>query len=164
MSLGVPRRRSRYGVSSTFRGIYVMRWLLFSGAAAIGLGWLELQWNRGQGAGTGLGIGLACGLVLFRGQLAPLRWPVLVLRRDRLHLLHRRKDVSFPWQAVARAFATGSQLTLEFRQPLLGPDGEPTAAIQLDARRFGVDAPTWAEELTELAANASARQALPPEI
>src|SRR5579871_2051567 len=140
----------RFALSSTMRGIYVIRLFLFAGGVGILGGLLERTIGHTDRPILGLALGLAVGLVAFRGQLKPLRWPRLYLSQTSLHLVQRRQVVTLPWQAIRAASASGAEVAVQLATPMIAPDGQPAEAIQLEARKFGEAASSLAEALTGL--------------
>lgn len=154
---------ARYGVSSTLRGIYLIRYLLFSGGLASALGMLQRAALGAQPPVAGLLIGFFVGLLVFRGQLRPLRWPTLVLSQDAVYLVQRRQAVTLPWKSIRAVAADGPRVTLHLREALRSPTGETTEAIQLEARKFGVSPEKLLGALGGLLSDPLARLKLPPD-
>jgi hypothetical protein len=93
----------RFQFSGTLKAIYVMRYLMFSGGAAIALAVAQRAYNGH--VGIGLALGLLVGLFLFRGQLRPFRVPAMGLGRDQLHFVHRKQDRPVEWTKVTSVSA-----------------------------------------------------------
>jgi len=89
----------RFQFSGTLKAIYVMRYLMFSGGAAIALAVAQRAYDGH--VGIGLLLGLPVGLFLFRGQLRPFRVPAMGLGRDRIHFVHKKQDRALEWEKVA---------------------------------------------------------------
>jgi hypothetical protein len=159
MSASPPRWH--YAYSGTLRSIYVMRYLLFSGGVAVLFGVLERQLTGWDRSGLGLLVGLALGLVLFRGQLRPLRAPQLALSQDAVYLVERKQAVTLPWHTVRAISVSGHRVILELTQPLRAPTGELADQIQLEPRTFG-SAPAALKDALTRALNDEAQRRLLP--
>jgi hypothetical protein len=151
----------RYGISSTLKGVYVLRYLLFSGGAAIAGALLERATAPSHRPWVGFLVGFLTGLIIFRGQLRALRWPRLYLARDSLYLVQARRVVALPWKALHAVSPTSGRLTLSLKEPLLAPDGHPAEAIQLEASKLGVAAADLERALRGYVEDATARGRLP---
>ena len=88
----------RFQFSGTLKAIYVMRYAMFSGGAAIALALAQRAYDGH--VGIGLAFGFLVGLFLFRGQLRPFRVPAMGLGRDRIHFVHRGQDKALEWTRV----------------------------------------------------------------
>ncbi|HEY8206116.1 MAG TPA: hypothetical protein VIG99_01455 [Myxococcaceae bacterium] len=88
----------RFQFSGTLKAIYVMRYAMFSGGAAIALAVAQRAYDGH--VGIGLIFGLLVGLFLFRGQLRPFRVPAMGLGRERIHFVHRKQDKALEWTRV----------------------------------------------------------------
>ena len=88
----------RFQFSGTLKAIYVMRYAMFSGGAAIALALAQRAYDGH--VGIGLVFGLLVGLFLFRGQLRPFRVPAMGLGRERIHFVHRKQDKALEWTRV----------------------------------------------------------------
>jgi hypothetical protein len=153
------RLQWRFETSGTLRGIYVIRYLLFSGGCAI-LGALVERTATGTDRSVaGLLIGLALGMVLFRGQLRALRWPALVLSQDALYLLRKGKAVAVvPWTAIGEVERRDGLVSLR----LVGSEeGGFREALKLEPRQHGIGAESLQKTLRMLADNRELRSRLP---
>jgi hypothetical protein len=88
----------RFHFSSTLKAIYVMRYAMFSGGAAIALAVAQRAYDGH--VGIGLCAGLLVGLFLFRGQLRPFRVPAMGLGRERIHFVRKKRDEPLEWSRV----------------------------------------------------------------
>jgi hypothetical protein len=88
----------RLQFSGTLKAIYVMRYAMFSGGAAIALGMAQRAYDGH--VGIGLALGFLVGLFLFRGQLRPFRVPAIGLGKERIHFVHRGKEKLVEWANV----------------------------------------------------------------
>ena len=131
------KARWLYAYSGTLRGIYVLRYLLFSGGVAVLFGVFERRITGAQHSGLGLVTGLALGLFLFRRQLKPLRAPSLALSQDAVYLVERKQAVTLPWNTIRTISLSGQRVVLELSQPLAAPTGEVADQVQLEPRSFG---------------------------
>ncbi|HYV48418.1 MAG TPA: hypothetical protein VFA20_26340 [Myxococcaceae bacterium] len=93
----------RFQFSGTLKGIYVMRYLMFSGGAGIALAVAQRAYD-GR-VGIGLAFGLLVGLFLFRGQLRPFRVPAMGLGREQLHFVLKKQDKALEWAKVTSVSA-----------------------------------------------------------
>ncbi len=153
----------RYGVTSAFKGIYVIRYFLFAGGLSIGAGMLE-RWIFGTVPPVaGLLAGFFVGLLAFRGQLQPLRWPSLYLSRENLYLVQRKQAVTLPWNAIQSVAAAGPLVVLELKQPMTAPTGGVADQIQLEAKKRGTGAEPLASALRAPLSDPASRAALPPD-
>jgi hypothetical protein len=135
----------RIELSNTYRGIFVMRYLLFSGGLAIAGGVLE-RLARGPGHSLlGLLLGLVVGLFLFRGQLRPLRYPRLALSQDALYVLKSGSPVGVPWRDIGSIQASGDKVLLELTKT---PPGLAEPRLQLVARELGSQPDNLASRLS----------------
>ena len=160
----MPTPRWRYAFSSTLKGIYVMRYLLFSGGAAIAGAMLERAITRSDATPlTGLLAGALLGLLVFRGQFSAARGPILGLSREHLHIVRKRVATTVPWSVIDGVTLAEGLVSLKFSAPLQAPDGSFVEEIRLDARRFGVGAAPLHQELSALATDPAMRGALPPD-
>ncbi len=75
--------------------------------------------------------GFLVGLVLFRGQLRPLRWPRLALSQSTLYVLSRRSAVQLPRQAIRSIGADDRTVTLNLSTPMQAPDGAVADQVHL---------------------------------
>ena len=158
-----PALAWQYGLSATMRGIYVMRFLLFAGGASIAMAVVQRELTGTERPLLGLGIGLLAGMVAFRGQLRAARGPRLLLSQTALYLVERRRAVALPWKAIEGAPVEDARVTVRLREPMLGPGGQPTLAIKLNAHKLGTGTDELAQALERFAHQADARQQLPPD-
>ncbi|MBI3183881.1 MAG: hypothetical protein HYZ28_17225 [Myxococcales bacterium] len=154
----------RYGLSTTYRGIYLLRYLLFSSGLAVGFALLERQVLGSRPPLGGLAVGLLAGLVLFRGQLRPLRWPRVLLSRETLYVVHRRQTVALPWPALREVAQVGELVAIRLAQPIAAPSGEPAEEIRLEARKLGAAPDRLATALERLRTDSAARGGLPEDV
>src|SRR5438046_3031184 len=112
----------RVSFSSTLKGIYVMRYFLFSGGTAIA-GALVQRASGEPRPLAGLAVGLAAGLFLFRGQLRPLSYPSLALGRESLFLVQKKQAVILPWNQISEVKQSPQQVSLVLAEPMKAPDG-----------------------------------------
>jgi len=145
----------RFQDSGTLKAIYVMRYAMFSGGAAIALAVAERAYH-GR-VGPGLASGLLLGLWLFRGQLRPFRVPALGLGKEQIHLVHRGKERALEWAGVRSISVRGRRVALEVEAP--GGAAEP---VELLARDYGLSAGSLAAMLEGLRQPAR-RSELPPD-
>jgi hypothetical protein len=152
------RLQWRFETSGTLRGIYVIRYLLFSGGCAI-LGALVERTATGTDRSVaGLLIGMALGMVLFRGQLRALGWPALVLSQDALYLLRKGKAVAVvPWTTIDEVERRDGLVSLR----LVGSEGGSREALKLEPRQHGIGAESLQKTLRMLADNRELRSRLP---
>jgi hypothetical protein len=128
----------RFSLSSTVRGIYFIRYLLFSGGAAIAAALIERSLIQQERAVAGLLIGFALGLLAFRGQLRPLRWPALAMSQQAIYLVRRHRAWILPWSSIQAVAEEGRWVTLRLSAPVRSPEGSLVGQIQLDPKKFGV--------------------------
>lgn len=148
-------------MSGTLRGIYLIRYLLFSGGAAIALALIERWANGGQRPWHGLILGFGLGLVLFRSQVSRARAPVLFLSRSALSLVGKGKAVHIPWGLVEQCSVAKARLKLRLSAPIFKQAGSSATTLCLDPRDFGTSSQLLTEELTALATDPSQRAKLP---
>jgi len=144
----------RIEVSNTYRGIYVMRYLLFSGGMAIAAALLERSIVGPRLPGIGLLVGLALGFVLFRSQLRPLRFPRLAMSRETLYVLRRDQTFSVPWKELRGVTPRDGNVELEC----------PGETVTLVAKELGSKAENLANRLSRLQRDELFRSALPDEV
>jgi hypothetical protein len=132
-----PTPSAHFGLSSTVRGIYAIRYLLFSGGSAIAFAMLERVLTRSQHAGAGLFIGFMSGLFIFRSQMRRVFSPRLLLGQTALYLARRRRVSAIPWSALKEIRTEGTQISLALSVPMLSPQGFPTEEVRLQPRIFG---------------------------
>jgi len=142
----------RIELSNTYRGIFVMRYLLFAGGLAVLGGVLERLVRGADHSLLGLLAGLVMGLVLFRSQLKPLRFPRLVLSQDALYILKAGTPTRLAWQDIRDIRAQGDSITLEVPQ---------APGLQLTAKELGSEAGTLASRLQRFRSDAVFRANLP---
>jgi hypothetical protein len=152
----------RFAISSTRRGMYLLRYLLFTGGLAVGLGVFE-RLLVPERSGFGLLIGLALGLFVFRGQLRALSWPRLLLSQEHLFLLHKRRATVIPWAAVRDARAVDGQVVLRLATSPQETEARVAESIELDAGQLGTSTAALHEVLGKLVAQPSLRGRLPPD-
>jgi hypothetical protein len=145
------------------RGIYVMRFLLFSGGLGIALAMVERGLAHSDRPIAGFLAGTLAGMVVFRGQLRAARGPALLLSRRAVYFVQRRRAVIVPWQAIQGAPVEHGLVMLRLRETMAGPDGGPTEAIALNARRLGAATSELASALDALAKEEASRERLPPD-
>jgi hypothetical protein len=145
------------------RGIYIIRFALFAGGVSIGTAVAQRALTGTERPLLGLGIGLLAGLVAFRGQLRAARGPRLFLSQTSLYVVDRRRAVALPWTAIEGAPIENARVTIRLREPMLGPDGQPTLAIQLNAHKLGTGRDELSQALDGFARQADVREKLPPD-
>ncbi|MGQ0507895.1 MAG: hypothetical protein ACT4TC_21545 [Myxococcaceae bacterium] len=150
-----------YSYSSTLRSIYVLRFLLFSGGAAVAGGVIQRLATQSDRVGWGLLLGLIAGMVLFRGQLAQVRAPSLALSREALYLVQRKQAVTLPWNTVSGVSIDGPRVVVQLSKTLETPGGAPADQIQLEAKRFGAAPTTLHNALSTALLGEEARRTLP---
>jgi len=150
----------RFAVSSTLRGIYAIRYLLFSGGMAILGALIQRALSGAERSAAGLLVGLAVGLVVFRGQLRPLRWPTLLLTQEAIYLVRRKRAAIIPWASVDEIAASEGAVVLRV---LRASESPPVERIYLEARQYGTAAAELQKRLRQLAADKQLRSALPTE-
>lgn len=150
----------RFAVSSTLRGIYAIRYLLFSGGMAILGALIQRALSGAERTGAGLLVGLAVGLVVFRGQLQPLRWPTLLLTQEAIFLIGRRTTAIIPWASVEEIGTSQGAVVLRLRR---ASESAPAERIRLEARKYGTGADALEKTLRQLAADGRLRSSLPTE-
>lgn len=119
----------RFQFSGTLKAIYVMRYLMFSGGAAIALAVAQRAYDGH--VGIGLVFGLLVGFFLFRGQLRPFRVPAMGLGRDRIHFVHRKQDKTLEWTKVTSVSAHDRYVALVL---------EGGGSMEILARDYGLSA------------------------
>jgi hypothetical protein len=147
----------------TMRGIYVIRFLLFSGAVAIATAVVQRGLTGSERPLLGLGVGFLAGLFVFRGQLRAARGPKLFLSQTALYLVQRKRAVVLPWTAIEGAPVQDGRVTVRLREPMLGPDKLPTQAIKLNAHKLGAGTDDLSKALDGFAREAQSREKLPPD-
>ncbi|HLL52870.1 MAG TPA: hypothetical protein VK447_04940 [Myxococcaceae bacterium] len=157
-----PRPPWRLRFPPTLKGIYLLRYLLFSGGVAVGAGVLQRAVTGMGRPVAGLVLGLAAGLVLFRGQLRPFSLPELALGQEHLHFVRGRSAIAVPWALVREVEARGRNVEVRLGAAARGPDGTSASAFTLRALDCGLSAVKLAELLSALR-EPSARKALPTE-
>jgi len=150
----------RFAVSSTLRGIYAIRYLLFSGGMAILGALIERALSGTERSAAGLLVGLGVGLLVFRGQLRPFRWPTLLLTQEAICLVGRKSAAIIPWASVEEIAASEGAVVLGV---LRASESRPIERIRLVARQYGTAADTLVKTLRRLAADRQLRSALPTE-
>ncbi|MFZ5468412.1 MAG: hypothetical protein ACOZIN_03150 [Myxococcota bacterium] len=156
--------RWRYGFSATLKGIYLIRYLLFSGGAAIAAAMVERLLFPGHAPVAGWVLGLGVGLFVFRGQLFPLSWPTLLLSRDHLYLVRKRQAMALPWKSVRAVRHDDARVTLELGEPMRAPDGQLADQISLEAKKLGTPAGDLVLELERLLTDPKALATLPEDV
>ena len=141
----------RFQFSSTLKAIYVMRYAMFSGGAAIALALAQRAYDGH--VGIGLALGLLVGLFLFRGQLRPFRVPAMGLGRERIHLVYRGQERTVEWALV-------SSISPHDRYVALVLEGG--GSMELLARDYGLSAQALATLLQGFL-QPSRRDQLPPD-
>src|SRR5262249_18716218 len=126
-----PTPTAHFGLSSTVRGIYAIRYLLFSGSSAIAFAMLERVLTRSQHVGAGLFVWLMVCLLIFRGQMRRLFLPRLLLGQAALYLVRRRQVSAIPWSALKEIRSDGAQISLVLLAPMMSPKGYPTDEVRL---------------------------------
>jgi hypothetical protein len=162
MGSAVPRPdplQWRFAVSSTLRGIYVIRYFLFSGGSAILGALIERSATGGDRPIAGLLIGFAVGLLIFLGQLRPLSWPSLAVSQEAVYLIRKGRASVIPWSAIDQIEAEDRFVSLRLVPRAL--EGESTDAIRLEPRKFGMGSAALQETLRMLANNRELRSRLP---
>jgi hypothetical protein len=145
-------------MSSTLKGIYFLRYLLFSTGLAAGVAVVvRLLSPEEPRPWTSLGTGFALGLVLFRGQLRPLRFPRLALSQDTLYVLRRGKPLEIRWTQVREVKATGDSVEVAY------DPGQAPNTLRLKARELGMRPEVLAGSLGAVARDATVRGRLPEE-
>jgi hypothetical protein len=158
-----PRAPFAFGASSALKGIYVIRYLMFSGGTAIAGAMIDrLAFGAERGA-FGLLAGLLVGLVVFRSQLKALWWPRIVLSQDALYLVQRKQAVTLPWSSIASVAHDGPRVVLQLKAPMKSPDGAAVDQIQLEAKKFASGAQGLADALRKPLDSAEERAKLPPD-
>jgi hypothetical protein len=150
----------RFAVSSTLRGIYAIRYLLFSGGMAILGALIQRAFSGAERTAFGLLVGLAVGLVVFRGQLRPLRWPTLLLSQEAIYLIRGKTAAIIPWASVEEIAVSEGAVVLRV---LPASKSAPVEQIRLKARQYGTSADALEKTLRPLAAGRQLRSALPTE-
>ncbi len=161
MTSPAPGPRWLYGYSGTLRGIYVLRYLLFAGGTAVLFGVAQRLITGWNASGVGLVVGLGLGLVIFRGQLRPLRAPSLALSQDAVYLVQRKQAVTLPWKTLKGISLSGERVVLQLTQPLTAPTGEVADEIQLMPRTFGSHPEPLKDALERLLRDDALRRGLP---
>lgn len=153
------RLQWRYSTSATLRGIYVIRYFLFSGGLAILGALVERAATGSDRSVAGLLIGFALGMVLFRGQLRALGWPALVLSQERLYLLRRGRAVAaIPWTSIGEV---ERQQRLVCIRVIGAPEDSSTRGLRLEPRQHGVGTESLEKTLRMLASDPHLRSRLP---
>ncbi len=146
---------AQFGFSGTLKGIYVIRYLLFSLGTAVAGALIQRAFKWERAPILGLGLGLAAGLVLFRAQLRPLSWPSLILSESALYFRERGSGVrTVPWPSVRG---------IEERDGVIQIVGEEGSRdpISLEPRKLGTSKERLREALDTLVKDPSARAGLP---
>ncbi len=151
----------RLAASSTLRGIYVIRYFLFSGGCAILGALVERAAVAADHPIAGLLIGFVVGLVIFRGQLRPLSWPWLALSQEAVFLVRKGKAAAIPWSAIVEIEEQDRSVSLRLARPLRSVDGEDAEMIRLEPRKLGVARDFLANTLRLLARDRELRSRLP---
>jgi hypothetical protein len=123
----------RFQLSGTLKAIYVMRYAMFSGGAAIAFALAQRAYD-GR-VGIGLLLGLLVGLFLFRGQLRPFRVPAMGLGRERIHFVHRKQERTLEWAKVMSVSPHDRYVALML---------EGGGSMEILARDYGLSAPALA--------------------
>jgi hypothetical protein len=139
----------RFQFSSTLKSIYLIRYLLFSGGAAIGVAMVQRLALHSERLGLGLLLGLAVGLVLFRGQLRPFSLPVLALGQDHLFFARKGSAVTVPWRAIQRVAEQDKVVSIQLDAPATLPDGKSGTSFELRGGDFGLGTRQLAQLLQE---------------
>jgi hypothetical protein len=139
----------RFQFSSTLKSIYLIRYLLFSGGAAIGLAMIQRLALHSERLGLGLLLGFALGLVLFRGQLRPFSLPVLALGQEHLFFVRKGSAIIIPWRAIQRVTEQDKVVAVQLDAPATLPDGKSGTAFELKGGDFGLNARQLAQLLQE---------------
>lgn len=150
----------RFQFSGTLKAIYVMRYAMFSGGAAIALALAQRAYD-GR-VGIGLAFGLLVGLFLFRGQLRPFRVPAMGLGKERIHFVHRGLERTLEWSNVKSVSAHDRWVAVVLEAPAVRPDGTTGDSVEILARDYGLSAPALATVL-EGFLQPVRRSALPPD-
>jgi hypothetical protein len=143
----LPSAPWRFQFSSTLKSIYVIRYLLFSGGAAIAVAMVQRLASGSERTGLGLLAGLAVGLVLFRSQLRPLSLPVLALGQEHLFFVRKGKAIALPWPAIRAVTERGKHVAVQLAATATRPDGTAGDAFELRGSDFGLTAPQLAQLL-----------------
>jgi hypothetical protein len=153
------RLQWRFDTSGTLRGIYVIRFFLFSGGCAILGALVERAATGSDRSVAGLLIGFALGMVLFRGQLRALGWPALVLSQERLYLIVKGKAVAvIPWSSIGEVERQHGLVCLRLVEAV---EGGSTQALRLVPRQHGVGLESLEKTLRTLAGDPALRSRLP---
>jgi hypothetical protein len=153
--------RWTYGASSALRGIYLLRYLLFSGGLSIAGAMVHRAALKSERPVLGLAVGLLIGLFLFRSQLRPLSWPRLVLSQNALYLVQRQRAVTLPWASISKVAVEGTRVSVQLKAPMTSPSGEVADQIQLESRMFAAGAAMLGAALSAAVENPSERGRLP---
>jgi hypothetical protein len=153
----------RLAASSTLRGIYVIRYFLFSGGCAIFGALVERAVVPTNRPIAGLLLGFAIGLVIFRGQLRPLWWPWLALSQEAVFLVHKGKAAAIPWSSISDITEGNRSVSLNLARPLKSVEGEDTETIRLEPRQLGIGRDVLASTLRKFARDRDLRARLPSE-
>ena len=157
----VTTDRWYYSHSSTLRSIYVLRYLLFSGGAAVAGALVQRSLVSTRRPALGLMVGLVVGLVVFVGQLRHAFAPRLALSRDALYLLTYRRMARLPWELVREVLREGNDILLRLSAPVSWEGVGAVAEVRLNARWLGSTAAQLQSNLRALATDAGLRQKLP---
>jgi len=150
----------RFAVSSTLRGIYAIRYLLFSGGMAILGALIQRALSGTERTALGLLVGFALGLVIFCGQLQPLRWPTLLLTQEAIWLIGRKTAATIPWASVEEIGVSEGAVVLGLRR---ASESAPVERFPLVARKYGTGADALEKTLRQLVADRQLRSSLPTE-
>jgi len=160
-SLLIPHRRSYFSHSGTLRSIYVLRYFLFAGGAAVAGALLQLRATKVERPVLGLLVGLAVGLVLFLGQIRNAFAPRLALSQGALYLVKHRHSARLPWEHVREVVREGNRVVLRLSVPTSWNGRDPGSEIHLLPRQLGTGAEELFESLQGFALEPSSRQMLP---
>jgi hypothetical protein len=153
------RLQWRFDTSGTLRGIYVIRYFLFSGGGAILGALIERAATGSDRSVAGLLIGFALGMVLFRGQLRALGWPSLVLSQEKLYLVAKGKAVAvIRWSSIGEIERQHGVVCLRLIEAV---GGGSSKALRLEPRQHGVGAESLEKTLRMLAGDPALRSRLP---
>jgi len=151
----------RFSASSTVRGIYVLRYFLFSGGLAIAGALLERAALGTDRALVGFVIGFAAGLIVFRGQVRALWWPTLAVSREAVYLIRRKRATIIPWDSIAGVLDDGRFIALQLQSRLALPDGSPVEQVKLETRKLGTSHAALLNALQLYAKGRASRMDLP---
>jgi hypothetical protein len=156
-----PTMPWKFGISSTLKGIYVIRYLLFSGGSAIAGSMVQRIVGSKDVPVIGIVVGLIVGLLAFRGQLRPLSWPKLMLSQTTLRLIQRKRVVELPWEAISGVGQVADRIAVSLKAPMTAPNGDVVEQIQLEPLKFGASPGVLGQALEQLSQSEALRSRLP---